>query len=336
MRATRLFAVIAAFAMFAFASPAQAAYRLCNHTSYIIYAAIGFQAGTEMFTQGWSRIPPGFCATPIVSALKTATYYIYARSSDSHAGPLRAWGGKLNLCAKATDFSLHTSVAVANCTDPDAYRVPFAAVEVRGHADWTTNFSEGRTFASPEATQKAGIQRLLADNGYSVGAADAASSARTETALAAFRLRMKIAPNATLSDLFEALEDDARRNATPEGYAVCNDTGETIFAAVALRNGGNWSSRGWWKVAANNCARVISQPLATDRVYLLVERANGSRIVTGNTSFCITDVEFEVTGRTQCQKRGLNNGMFAQTVVQGRRGYSARVGAEGLEAPNPK
>ena len=81
---------------------------------------------------------------------------------------------------------------------------------------------------------------------------------------------------------------------------------------------------------------MISQPLATDRVYLLVERSNGSRIVTGNTSFCITDVEFEVTGRTQCQKRGLNNGMFAQTVVQGRRGYSARVGAEGLESPNPK
>jgi uncharacterized membrane protein len=180
------------------------------------------------------------------------------------------------------------------------------------------------------------MQRLLADNGYQVGTADTPASARTETALAAFRLRMKIAPNATLADLFEALEDGARRTATPEGYAVCNDTGETVIAAVAMRNGANWNSRGWWKIVANGCARVIATPLNTDRIYLLVERTNGTRIVTGNTSFCVTDVEFDVTGRTQCQKRGLTNGMFAQTIVQGRRGYSARIGAAGLEAASPK
>lgn len=323
-------------ALAAFASPAQAAYRLCNHTSYVIYASIGFQAGAEMFTQGWSRIPPGFCATPIVSALKAGTYYVYARSSDAHSGPVHAWGGRANLCAKAADFSLHTSVAIPGCSDPDASRLPYAAVEVRGRTDWTTNFSEARVFASPEATQKAGIQRLLADNGYSVGAADAPPGPKTDLALAAFRQRMKIAPNATLSDLFEALEDDARQSAVPEGYAVCNDTGEAIFAAIAMRNGPGWASRGWWKVGANACARVIATPLNLDRVFLMVERANGSRIVTGNTSFCITDVEFDVTGREQCAKRGLTNGMFATTVTQGRRGYSAHVGAEGLESPTPK
>ena len=152
-----------------------AGYRLCNHTSYVIYSAIGFQAGSEMFTQGWSRIPPGFCATPITDALKSATYYIYARSADAHAGAVHAWGGKVNLCAKAADFSLHTSIAIPGCSDPDGYRLPFAAVEVRGHADWTTNFTEARVFANPAATQRAGIQRLLADNGYGVGAADASA-----------------------------------------------------------------------------------------------------------------------------------------------------------------
>jgi uncharacterized membrane protein len=325
--------VVTLTTMAAMHMPAQAAYRLCNHTSYIIYAAIGFQAGSELFTQGWSRIPPGFCATPIVSALKSATYYVYARSADAHAGPVRAWGGKASLCAKAADFSLHTSAAVTGCPDPDAYRLPFAAVEVRGQTDWTTNFTEARTYPNPAANQRAGLQRLLADNGYAVGAADAAAGPRTDTALAAFRLRMKIAANATLADLFEALEEDAARNATPQGYAVCNTTAEPVFAAIALRAGGNWNSRGWWKVAPAVCARVVTEPLAVDRVFLLVERSNGTRLVTGSTTFCTTEVQFDITGRENCEKRGLANEGFAQTTTQGRRGFTARVGEEGLEAP---
>jgi uncharacterized membrane protein len=315
------------------AMPAHAAYRLCNHTSYVLYAAIGFQAGSELFTQGWSRIPPGFCATPIVSALKPATYYIYARTSDAHAGPVRAWGGRTNLCAKPGDFSLHTSAAVTGCTDNDAGRIPFAAVEVRGKTDWTTNFTEARAFADPNANQRAGIQRLLADSGYAVGAPDAAPSARTDAALTQFRTRMKIAANATLADVFEALEDEAARHATPQGYAVCNTTSEPIFAAVATRSGGNWNSRGWWKVAPTVCARVITEPLATDRVFLLVERGNGTRLVTGTTTFCTTEVQFDITGRDNCAKRGLANEGFFATVTQGRRGYTARVGEEGLEPP---
>jgi uncharacterized membrane protein len=325
--------VVAVIALCAANAPANAAYRLCNHTSYILYAAIGFQAGSELFTQGWSRIPPGFCATPIVSALKSATYYIYARSSDAHAGPVHAWGGKTHLCAKDSDFSLHTSVAVTGCPDPDAYRIPFAAVEVKGQSDWTTNFTEARAFPDPSANQRAGIQRLLADNGYSVGAAEAPPGTRTDLALAAFRARMKIAPNATLADLFDALEDDAARTAQPQGFAVCNKTAEPFFAAIAIKVSGTWNSRGWWKVAANKCARVISEPLNTDRVFLLVERGNGTRLVTGTTTFCTTEVQFDVTGRADCAKRGLANEGFAQTTVLGRRGYTARVGDEGLEAP---
>jgi len=318
------------------AAPAHAAYRLCNHTSYILYSAIAFQAGSEMFSQGWSRIPPGFCATPITDTLKSATYYIYARSSDAHSGPVRAWGGKVNVCAKAGDFSLHTSIAIPGCSDPDGYRLPFAAVEVRGHTDWTTNFTEARVFANPAETQRAGIQRLLADNGYGVGAPDGTPGPKTDTALAAFRTRLKLAPNASLADLFDALEDDAAQTATPEGYAVCNDTTGPVFAAVGLKDGANWASRGWWKIAANICARVIAQPLATDRIYLLVERANGSRLVWGTNNFCTTDVEFDVSGRENCTKRGLMDGGFAATVTQGRRGYAAHVGEEGLESTNPK
>jgi uncharacterized membrane protein len=317
-------------------SPAHAAYRLCNHTSYILYAAVGFQAGSELFTQGWSRIPPGFCATPIVSPLKSATYYIYARSSDAHAGAVRAWGGRVSLCAKASDFSLHTSAAITGCSDPDATRLPFAAVEVKGQTDWTTNFTEARTFADPSANQRAGIQRLLADNGYAVGAPEAAPGPRTDVALASFRARLKIAPNASLADLFEALEDDAALTATPQGYAICNRTTEPFFAAIAMKQGATFVSRGWWKVAPNVCARAVTEPLATDRVYLLVERPNGQKLVTGTTTFCTADVQFEVSGRENCQRRGLVTAGFVATVVQGRRGFAARVGEEGLEGPRPR
>jgi uncharacterized membrane protein len=89
-------------------------------------------------------------------------------------------------------------------------------------------------------------------------------------------------------------------------------------------------------VTPNGCVRAVAEPLNTDRIYLLVERANGTKLVTGTTTFCTADVQFEVSGRENCQRRGLVTAGFAATTVQGRRGFAARVGEEGLEAPRAR
>ena len=75
------------------ASPAQAALKLCNRTSYILYAATSSVISPGSTTHGWVRIAPGDCQTAIPEKLKMQSYLVYARSALASSGPGRAWGG---------------------------------------------------------------------------------------------------------------------------------------------------------------------------------------------------------------------------------------------------
>ncbi|HEY6578117.1 MAG TPA: DUF1036 domain-containing protein, partial [Rhizomicrobium sp.] len=110
------------------AAPAAADLRVCNRTSYIAYAAVGYESGLQMLTRGWTRVVPGDCATALQGPLSQPEYFVYARSSRAHAGPARAWGGRIRLCAKETNFAIDVPVGGAHCGSDDAFLMPFATI----------------------------------------------------------------------------------------------------------------------------------------------------------------------------------------------------------------
>ena len=114
---------------------------------------------------------------------------------------------------------------------------------------------------------------------------------------------------------------------------MCNTTTAPFWAAIGQKTGKDWVSRGWWKVPPANCATAITQPLATDRIYLLADLPGKKPLVTGSEKFCVTDIAFEIQGKTDCQKRGMREIGFAQTNVKGEQGYVARIGPKGLITP---
>ncbi len=79
-------ALVAGALVCAFASQADAGLRLCNRTSYVLYAATGYVQGIDAITQGWTRIVPGTCETAIAEPLIARGYFVYARTSLAHAG----------------------------------------------------------------------------------------------------------------------------------------------------------------------------------------------------------------------------------------------------------
>jgi len=311
-------------------APAEAGYRLCNRTSYVVYAAVGFQAGSDIFAQGWRQLLPGYCGTAIAEPLNAPVYYAYARTSDAHAGEAHAWGGEIRLCGRMADFSLKTPAGANSCASDDTFLFPFAIVDVKGQADWTTTFTESLAVDTLETARIAGLQRLLADNGYRIGSPDGEPGPRTVQAVAQFRRKLKMPDDAGDADLLDALESEATKRSSPEGYSICNETDEALWTAIGLREANKWASRGWWKVAPGSCAKVSTLPLSADRVYLLAERRGGTRVVTGDANFCITDVQFDVYGREGCASRGLSEAGFAETLTAGRTGYTARIDDDGL------
>jgi len=307
---------------------AKADLRLCNRTSYVLDAATSVIRNTDSNTQGWTHLIPGDCASAIKGLLAPASYLVYARTSLAHAGPPRAWGGAFPVCVKDGAFALHQTVTQPYCTAPDTFALPFAPVNLKGHSDWTMDFDESPALPSLTAAQLAGVKRLLGDNGYKTGAINGLPDKLTGLALADFRKKMQFKPGDDNAVLFAALEKQAQTKSAPQGYAVCNDSGEPLLAAVAQADGGKAVSRGWWRIAPKACARILTTPL-TGPVYLLAQKLNGAVAVGGSEKFCTTAVAFETQDRANCMTRGMSETGFAATAGRGP-GFVAHIGPKGL------
>ncbi len=309
---------------------AHASLRLCNRTSYVLYAATAVAEPSDVAVKGWTRIAPGGCSTAIHGDLAASAYYVYARVSQAYADTSRAWAGNTNFCVKDADFSLRLPPLFTYCPSADAYEIPFAAIDTHHMRSWTTTFRESPDFDSMRSAERAGLKRLLNDNGARIDRLGSGSDKAEAVALAAFRKRMHLSTNAGAADLFNALETEAMRTAIPVGYSVCNDTNKPFWVALGQKRDRKWVSRGWWTVAAGGCAKVIAGSIAGEKIFLYVERSKDKALVSGPTGFCVTSIEFEIEGRERCAARGLTEDGFAQTNVNGARGFVAHVSEDGL------
>jgi uncharacterized membrane protein len=301
---------------------AHADLRLCNRTSYILYAATGEAAGPMDQVRGWLRIAPGDCQAAITGPLAAKRYLVYARSALAHSGPQRAWGGSVQTCVRDGTFLLKQP-RQSSCTQPGSYAAPFAAVNLRGRADFTMNFDEQPAFGSLPAAQLAGAKRLLKDNGFALGAIDGAPDKATGKALSAFRQRVHLSDQAGNAELFTALEQEAQKKVAPAGYTVCNDGKAELLVATADKGAKGIVAHGWWRIAAGACARTATQALNTDTVWLLAEKMDGSVVMGGPDQFCVAPETFDLPQSGNCVSRA----GFARTPTKGRSFYVAHIGS---------
>lgn len=315
------------------AQPVAADLRVCNQTSYVLYAAVGYEAGLQMLTRGWTRVRPGDCATPLQGVLNQQTYFVYARSSRAHSGAMHAWGGRIRLCAKETNFAIDVPVGAAHCASGDAFLVPFASVATARKASWTTTLTETAHFASPADARSVGIARLLGNLGYRVD--PAASPQAVAPALTDFRVRNHVSVRATDNDVIDALETEALKASAPAGYTVCNEGQAEIWAAIGLHlNRGN-VARGWWDVPPGACAKILTEALNIRAVYLHATRVGNPTLVSGPTKFCTGTGSFQLSDTAHCTGNGHAILGFAETLTNGLSGYVAHIGNNGF-VPSPQ
>jgi uncharacterized membrane protein len=328
----RLGALLCALLLLA-STPATAELKVCNRTSYVLYTATATATAGEIASRGWTRIAPGDCQIVLRGDLTATLYYLYARTSQAHGGPARAWGGGQSVCVKDVTFATHRPVSEHDCESDNFFALRFAAIDTHHLKSWTTTLSETPAIATLTDARTAGLKRLLRDLAYRIATIDGHPDKAAESALYDFRKRQHLTATASASDLFDALETTALKVTAPAGYSICNDTAKPLAAAIGQNEANNWTSRGWWKIAAGSCAKTITTPLATESVYLFVQKVAGPALVSGSEKFCVADIEFDIQGRTRCKDRGLGEAGFAQTRVKGLTGFAAHVGETGLVAP---
>jgi uncharacterized membrane protein len=213
------------------------------------------------------------------------------------------------------------------CPKGGFYRMPFALIDRRGRANWTTTFTESAALKTMKDAKRAGINRLLIDLGYHV---NGPGERARDMALEDFHKRAKLPADANSAELFASLETQATKSAVPAGYTVCNDSEATFWAAIGMKAPKGMLTRGWWEVSPGACGRLATEPLKTDRVFLAVQPKGLKPLVSGPAKLCVGENAFELTTSGACSGKSVHQANFAATDTRGRTGYVAHVGDNGL------
>jgi uncharacterized membrane protein len=296
-------------------------YTFCNRTSYAASIAVGIRNGGLWLTRGWWAVPAGECKIVVKGPLAQASYYVFARSSFAHTGPVRTWGGTQTLCIGNGAFQA-TRDGSDECGagyDPQG----LAKVETEGKAAWTTTLSESPGFKSMEQARVAGLQRLLYDLGRFDGPFDGAPGPKFNDALAQARSELGVGPTDT-ANLYAKLLAEAAKVQASAGLTFCNRSQDVIWTALGQEYQGKKESKGWWRLQPGQCAKVIKDRL-DDRVmygFGVADRDGTPETWGGADQFCTKDSSFEIDDVADCAGRGFTSTGFMKVETSGRAGLT--------------
>lgn len=337
MRSLLLFLLSAAGASLATISGADAKYSLCNKTSYALSASIGYVDGDRLATRGWWRLRPGQCKVVLTEPTDPGRYFVFAEAVPGHKGALRAWSGDTPLCVENTGFFNLRNQEV--CRDDPTKQRNFFDVEVTQAAggNWQTDFAEAANYTVYSA-EVAGVQRLLNDLGLATARIDGSLGRETQRLLATYRKEKNIGEGPVIDDAtIDAMIEETNAREAKLGLFYCNKTDQPVWAALAEPKGENrYESRGWWKLEAGDCAKVIKGALGVDHYYVygVVEGAGGERrLAGGDKQFCVNAVRFAAPTDTSCADQELDEAIFRRVEIGGAQSSTFDFTADVFVAP---
>ena len=295
--------------------------------SYVVEAAIALEDKGAAATRGWFRVDPGQCRTVIKGDVPTETLYIHARALPVYGGSPLPQSGHADFCVGAESFAFPTA---QTCNRTGQRMARFTAIKP-GQTDkgMTAYLAEDAEYTDEQA-RHAGIQRLLVIAGYDANPIDGIRGGKTDVALAQFAADNKLENTAAgRTDFFDLLMAAAQKPSSA-GFAWCNETRNTVLAAVGFEDQGNVITRGWYRVAPSKCLRpdLTGKPR---RLYSFGEavgadnqplpRPTGQTAPTvswgGSTILCTRNSKFELTDHKDCGSNGLTATGFATVEMSG-------------------
>ena len=313
-----LLIVLGVFASVSLGS-AKASVRLCNETSHVLQVAAAYQQGVASKTEGWISVLPGACETGLADLPDNAQVFTYAKSDAAHAGEGLVFDGSERFCVGA-DSPRFTVEGRRDCRRRGYVEADFTPVAPSSGRQ-TVTFTEKSDFGRRRALM-AGIQRLLSDLQYDIGAVDGFGGERTRDAAKAYKLRYGIREDPKGLDLLAKLIQTVRDEASQRGLTLCNKTEHLVWAATGMLRADVFESRGWTRVPGNSCAQVFNQTL-DDRYYFYYAEAideKGKSIVEagrrktwgGDQNLCTKPTRFVIRGDENCNQRGFDRHSFVQ------------------------
>jgi uncharacterized membrane protein len=299
---------------------ARAELTLCNRTSYVVDAAIGLEQRATVATRGWFRIDPGQCRRVLDEPLDADMVYVHSRTPAIYGSAPIPRSGHADFCVGEREFSIANA---RGCPQPVRFTAIKPAETEKGPV---ANLAEEADY-SDEQARLAGLQRLLVISGYDANPIDGVQGAKTAAALARFIKDRNLPADAAGKPEFFDLLLKVAQNPEGVGFSWCNDTRNTVMAALGVVEMGAIVTRGWYRVETGKCLRpdVRGEPR---RLYSYGEAIDGDgRPIKhqgktlawgGDVALCTREGKFELSDHKDCNAHGLMSAGFAAIDIAGQ------------------
>lgn len=100
-------------------------------------------------------------------------------------------------------------------------------------------------------------------------------------------------------------------DATAGGLRLCNKTTSRVGVAIGYKEAEQWTTEGWWNVAAGSCETLMAGPLVSRFYYVYAIDYDQGGAWGGKAAMCTRDKMFTIHGIEDCVARGFErNGFF--------------------------
>ena len=121
----------------------------------------------------------------------------------------------------------------------------------------------------------------------------------------------------------------AAPGAAQASLSLCNQSFDVLNIALAEADGAEFVTRGWWRVAPNQCATLRHEPLQARYYYIFAADVFGNEALPGSTPMCIATGKFVIEGQQDCLIRGYLDARYYEVDTQEQDSWTVFV------APRP-
>lgn len=96
------------------------------------------------------------------------------------------------------------------------------------------------------------------------------------------------------------------------GLRICNQSYDVLNVALGQPRAEGFATRGWWRVAPNQCANLIRDGLASRFYYLFAADVFGNEVLAGAIPMCVAPRRFQIDAQGDCLLRGFLDARFIE------------------------
>lgn len=118
-------------------------------------------------------------------------------------------------------------------------------------------------------------------------------------------------------------------DSTAGGLRLCNKTGSRVGVAIGYKEGRQWTTEGWWNVAAGSCETLVAGPLVSRFYYVYALDYDQGGAWGGKAVMCTRDKLFTIHGIEDCVARGYDRAGFFEVDTGEQRSWTVQLTGPG-------